>query len=1091
MREGAEATPRRRRRGRWVWRFLLGAGLLAGLLVALGIGRLSLGPVPIGVAARQAQTILQILVGREGKAEVASATLGWRADQSFVVELAGVTIAGPAGTASVPSVIIDIDLDALLFTGRLRAHGLTVERPSVALAPLSGGDLAIPEPVAFLDLVEERLARVAVLAREQGIERVAIKNGSVVLPRSGTAGPLSVGEVDIVAGTSAIGDVSLKATAAVGTEVWSADMIRRTDASGSVIDGRVDGVGLADLLGTDGVSRDLKVGSRAEARFSPTGDVTAATLSLSMGGGALRLGGLDDVVLARAEINLAWRPEAGDFALTPSPIVLDGLELLLAGTVRAPDPANPAWRFQLTVPRAQMAPPDMPGPPAVVETATTTGSFDPATLTIHFDSFEASARNGAIAGRASVYIGPGGPKMKMSAGLTAPADYATFLRVWPRFVVAPARKWLVDNVRAGTMTSASIAVDLGPADFDNDPRTKQHGTQPTDVSFAFEGAEIRLPGAMPPLSGATGEGTIRGPTLSVDVGAGTIAPAGRPPAALEKARLVIPDLDARPLVNEIEVTLSGSAASVAVIAEAEPLRAMSHLHVTPSALSGNVSVDLSLKGPIDNPFEPSKLDWSVRATLDDVSSSVPIDGRTIGKADVVITADASGMTTKGKALIDGITANVDMTQPFGAGAAAGSDVTFVLTDADRKAKGVDLGGLLTGPIGVTLEAGEGGAQRVEVDLDKATVTLPGIGWTKGAGVEATATFTLTPSKDGGYRVDKLTAVSDGVDVAGSLAVDKSGGLVSADFTRFALRPGDSASLLVKRGVRNGYVVTVSAKRLDGRGLIRQLKSGSRRPGEAKGGVPFDVTASIGNLVGYGGVALDDVDLTVAGAQGRIDRMRFAATTESSAAAVSARIEGDGGGRSLVLSSDDTGRLLRFLDVYSRMGGGQGRLTATIGPTVTEGNVTVRDFRIAEEPKLNRLMSTASNRSPAGARDQSAPPPPSTSGFDRMAIRFSLAGDTLTINDAVLRGPSSGGSATGTIRLDTGRMTLTGTFIPIYALNNLFGRIPVVGEILGAGRNGGLFGVTFRLDGPIDDPAMTFNPISSLTPGIFRRIFEYQ
>jgi len=71
------------------------------------------------------------------------------------------------------------------------------------------------------------------------------------------------------------------------------------------------------------------------------------------------------------------------------------------------------------------------------------------------------------------------------------------------------------------------------------------------------------------------------------------------------------------------------------------------------------------------------------------------------------------------------------------------------------------------------------------------------------------------------------------------------------------------------------------------------------------------------------------------------------------------------------------------------------------------------------------------------------------------------------------------------------MALTGTFIPIYALNNLFGRIPVIGEILGGGSDGGLFGVTFRLDGPIADPALTFNPISSITPGIFRRIFEFQ
>ena len=51
-----------------------------------------------------------------------------------------------------------------------------------------------------------------------------------------------------------------------------------------------------------------------------------------------------------------------------------------------------------------------------------------------------------------------------------------------------------------------------------------------------------------------------------------------------------------------------------------------------------------------------------------------------------------------------------------------------------------------------------------------------------------------------------------------------------------------------------------------------------------------------------------------------------------------------------------------------------------------------------------------------------------------------------------------------------------------------GSIPLLGALFG-GRDEGLFGITYRLFGPLDDPQFSMNPISALAPGIFRKIFE--
>jgi hypothetical protein len=70
------------------------------------------------------------------------------------------------------------------------------------------------------------------------------------------------------------------------------------------------------------------------------------------------------------------------------------------------------------------------------------------------------------------------------------------------------------------------------------------------------------------------------------------------------------------------------------------------------------------------------------------------------------------------------------------------------------------------------------------------------------------------------------------------------------------------------------------------------------------------------------------------------------------------------------------------------------------------------------------------------------------------------------------------------------MELTGTFMPAYGLNRLFAELPLIGYILGNGRDRGLIGLTFKLTGPFDQPRLFVNPLSIIAPGVFRNIFEF-
>jgi hypothetical protein len=77
---------------------------------------------------------------------------------------------------------------------------------------------------------------------------------------------------------------------------------------------------------------------------------------------------------------------------------------------------------------------------------------------------------------------------------------------------------------------------------------------------------------------------------------------------------------------------------------------------------------------------------------------------------------------------------------------------------------------------------------------------------------------------------------------------------------------------------------------------------------------------------------------------------------------------------------------------------------------------------------------------------------------------------------------------GTVYDENNQTNLTGTFLPAYGINGIFGDIPILGAFLGGGENGGLIGVTYRLRGDLKSPQLSVNPLSAIAPGMFRKIF---
>jgi hypothetical protein len=151
---------------------------------------------------------------------------------------------------------------------------------------------------------------------------------------------------------------------------------------------------------------------------------------------------------------------------------------------------------------------------------------------------------------------------------------------------------------------------------------------------------------------------------------------------------------------------------------------------------------------------------------------------------------------------------------------------------------------------------------------------------------------------------------------------------------------------------------------------------------------------------------------------------------------------------------------------------------TVEPRAKEGLVNVRDFTIKGETSLDRVAAGG----PAASR--------SGITFSRLRAEFTRKSGKLSIREGVVKGPTIGATIEGEIDYPGNKVRMSGTFVPMYGLNNMFGQIPIVGLFLGGGSNEGLIGVTYEVVGTPGAPVLRVNPISAMAPGVLRKIFEF-
>ena len=653
-------------------------------------------------------------------------------------------------------------------------------------------------------------------------------------------------------------------------------------------------------------------------------------------------------------------------------------------------------------------------------------------------------------------------------------------RIWPTLVVPEVREWVIERVERGAIQRIDIAVNSPVHNLSRrGPPIPDDGLS---VNILASGVTLHPVDDLPSVRDADLKAHVTGRTATVTIAqAAADTPAGRK-LNISDVVFEVPDMAPKPAPAKVRFKIDGPVPAAAEILASDRLSEFSGTLIDPNTSKGTVSALVTLGLPIKRELTKADTTYSITADLGGFSADKLVMNQKLEANTLKVVANNQGYQVKGDVKINGQPATLDYRKPSDGDA----DIKLVTTldDASRARLGLDLGSAVSGAIPIKVTGKIGTDSHVGIDADLTALKLDNIlpGWVKVPGKTTHATFNVV-QKPQSTRFEDIVIDGGGVSIKGSLEVDQNGDLMNANFPTYSPSEGDKASLKADRSADGVMKVTMRGDVFDGRGFLKSAMSSKEADPKSKTkNIDFDLDLKLGAVAGYDGEALRSVDLKVSRRNGTVKNFTLNGKLgRDTPLTADMRARTPGGREVIYLETNDAGAFFRFTDTYSKVVGGQLALAMdppTTEPRPSEGLVNVRDFTIKGEASLDRIAAGG----PAGAQNGVS--------FSRLRAEFTRQNGQWTIRDGVVKGPLIGGTIKGTIDYPGNTVNMSGTFVPMYGLNNMFGQIPIVGLIIGGGSNEGLIGVTYALVGTPGAPVLRVNPISAMAPGVFRKIFEF-
>ena len=946
------------------------------------------------------------------------------------------------------------------------SQGVSIERVLAALAGGRAGDLILPKvTVRYLD--------------ETGAELFELKDAELLAEMRGDGYGIEAALPFVLADGSAV----------------SADLEVSIAEDGSAfLSFLSDGAPIQPLLsafGVDAFRLESAVKGEVALAVDGAGQPQGGLIDIALSPGAGRIG-TSDFSLGENQLRATFAQGEPVFHIDQLTYDVAGNRGNLSGQVGTQnlfDPVNLMLDFDVRGTDILVDLKSFMDAPIPVADVRAEGSFDAAQRRLALSELRSEFFGSELSGFLALTFPEGfagSPRIESDATLPGPLTPKQVLAGWPRPLAREARAWVVQNLRDGQLTDLTYSSDIPMGAI-----REGAGLPDETMEFTFRADQgrVRYLPDMPPVTALSATAVVRGNSFSVRGERGFVRG-----VEVTDALLSMPNF--RPAGSKATFTgkLRGDVSTVLKALEASGLVDFSEGAYTTDSFHGEGSFDLEVS-------------WPLQENIPEDAVFVGGEGAFVsgGIDDVVPGIDATDATglvslTPDRVLIrgDGLAAQAstvfEWRQELRGQQRAQLAVTTELDAMAADMVGVPLRQFFRGQIETQIYADDlrpGQPLRIQGNLDRAAVSIPALGVRKPRGVEGSfETSVALPemqppgSPPPNITLTELLLTSPSFDIEGSGTFTPEGGVIRLELPRLFIEDTADLSLRLLTSetgidlhVEGAHASAVTA--IDG---FFEADGGSGKgtlPGSA------DVDLNLRRVSLKNGVELYDVTATGHHTGTYVEELILGARLGAEDV-VSLTVDQPGGSELGFVEVEATafGTLLNGIFGLSSISGAPGSIKGSLLPDDRfEGRFEMGQLIVRDAPILARLLSFTSLEGLADALAGEG------IRFSRLEGDVMLDGGLVTLADAKLVGSSLGLSAAGYVDLDEGTLDIRGAFAPVYALNGFLGSIPGLGRLFISREGEGIVAFSYSITGSLDQPVVTVNALSVLTPGILRRIFD--
>ncbi len=657
---------------------------------------------------------------------------------------------------------------------------------------------------------------------------------------------------------------------------------------------------------------------------------------------------------------------------------------------------------------------------------------------------------------------------------------------WPDSLIPEAREWVTQNIYGGEYSSMRSNFTFCYDVKENCPLRQK-------TLLNYKGATIKYMDDLPKLEQV--EGIIRSTsTKYLDIFL-TKAKVLNSDIISSSARITL-STETEPTYFDLIAEVNGDANDLTQYAKIAGEEAYNMV----KEITGKAQTQLELALPLKKGMDP---EFNIYTDVTEFKFPNMIEGISASEGDISLVLNNEFIDISGTANVNSIESDLRYNQKLKSSEIKADvkykgELTEVLKSFDNYIPESIAKPLISGGSGVIKgnttfkKKGDNNNLNTSLNLDDVQFTMPMVNWYKGRGAKLKADLKFEGNGNS-LEIKQIKLDGDRISALASGIVDTSDGSREIKFDYF--KWGRTDAQISYKITDPFFEFKVKGAALDLSNLnFKELSDSGKVKAEEFNKDRIDKTHFSANL------DIDNIYLK-RGFRFKNSKLNLDCISNSCNTASISAVYGDGEkvnlsyndkvkktykeGRDLSLNITSFGDILGGLGITNNIKGGNLSITGKAygKKDIQNGKLKLEKFRVIDSPSNPNFLINLSDI-------DALKPYIKDDGFyfRKLLSDYTFFNDLLFLKHLRLISNTIGLTAKGRVDFDKEDYKIIGSFVPLYVVNSMLGKIPLLGDILVGEKGGGIIASRYTLKGTFDEPDFSVNPISVLTPGFLQRMW---